>query len=416
MKKQLITLLGGTALAQLIPILISPILTRLYSPDQFGIFALFSSIVLTAIIVTTLRMEMAIILPKKHYEANNIVKIILYSSIIVISLFTLIYISFEKQLATFEAIVSLYEYLYFIPIAIFLFGMSQAYYYLANRYGFFKAMSIFKVIRSSSTASLQVLFGILNLGTFGLIIGFVISLFLSLLYFIKVLRVKYNNFYNNFTLAQSKNHIKRYKDFPLILMPSSLFEAMSVHMPIFLLASLYNPYIAGLYALTQRIIQLPISVISTSVSDVLRKKVANEYQSTGNSRSTIILTIKRLSIVALLFTSLLYSSSEIIFSIVFGEEWALAGKYVEIMSLMIFMRIVANPLGIMFVIAEKQIIDLYIQIVTFILAFIGLYLGYYFYNSPEKSILFFSMAYSLKFLLEGSFAFYFSKKKVFNEI
>jgi O-antigen/teichoic acid export membrane protein len=410
MKKSFLTLFSGTTLAQLIPIIISPLLTRLYTPNEFGIFSFFSSIVFTAIILTTFRMEMAIILPKKHDEAKIIVKIIFLTTISMIVFLFLGYLIFNTQLNSFKIFLDLKNFIYFFPIAIFCFSMNQAYYYYSNRLGFFNIMAVSKIVRSSFSALLQLLFGLFNIGVLGLILGMVGSLLLSLLYFIKTLRVSVRDWINHISKDSFCRVITRYKNFPLILTPSSFLEAISVHMPIFLLTYYYSPYVSGLYALTQRVIQLPISVVATSVSDILRKKITTDYQVHGNARPILVYTMKRLFLFALVFTLALYFFSKNMFLVIFGDAWIMAGRYVEIMSVMIFMRIISNPIGVMFVIAEKQSVDFFIQVSTVVCAVVALFLGYYYYNSAEMSILFFSMVYATKFFFEAILAFYFGKR------
>lgn len=392
--------------------MVAPILTRLYTPSEFGVFALFTAVVFSAIILTTLRLEMGIILPKKSTDAYNLVQIIFFSSTLIIGLSIVCYGIIGHRYIDLIATKGILNYIYLIPIAIFFHGINQAFYYLNNRNGDFKAMAVSKVLRSGSTGITQVLFSFFQWSSGGLIFGFIVSLLLTFVYHIRVLRIKFQHFFKFFSIKKSKKNLTRYKNFPLVLMPSSFIESLSTYMPIFILGYLYDARVAGLFALTQRIIQLPISVIATSVADVLRKKLTEEFQNNGNCRGLIVKSMQRLAIVGVVLAAFLYFCSKFIFGFVFGPEWEEAGRYVQLMAIMIFARLTVNPIGVVFIITEKQHLDLYIQIFTLIAAFCGLLIGKYYYQSVDYSIVFFAFAYVIKFILEGIFAIIISGESI----
>ena len=166
-----LAMMTGTTIAQAIPIALTPILTRIYTPEDFGIFALYMSIATLVAVCSTGRYELAIMLPEKDTEAINIVVLSIVISFAV-SLFSLILIVlFNNEFTTVLGNEDIKDWLYFIPITTLITGLYQSLNYWSNRKKKYKRLAINRVVKTSTTVSVKLGMGLNGLTSQGLIFG-----------------------------------------------------------------------------------------------------------------------------------------------------------------------------------------------------------------------------------------------------
>ena len=163
----------GTTIAQAIPIAISPILTRIYTPEDFGIFALYISFSSIFSIIATGRYELAIMLPKKDSDAINIVVISFFMSFIISFIAFLLIVFFNQPIASFLGNKEISSWLYLIPVSVLLTGMYQSFNYWNNRHKRYKQLAFSKVVQSGTSATSNLGMGFNDFGSSGLIFSFV---------------------------------------------------------------------------------------------------------------------------------------------------------------------------------------------------------------------------------------------------
>ena len=91
--RNVLILSSGTALAQLIPLIIAPFLSRIYSPEEFGRLALYLAITQILGSLATGRYELAILLPKEERKGVQLTLLSIFISVAV-SLIALIGVLF----------------------------------------------------------------------------------------------------------------------------------------------------------------------------------------------------------------------------------------------------------------------------------------------------------------------------------
>ncbi len=399
----------GTVLSQALPIISSPLITRLYDTNQFGIFATYAAIVGILSSISSLRFELAINLAKSDFQSylTSVLSIIfnLIFSIIVLILLIL----FECIILT-ALKIETDNFVYFIPISIFIIGIFRTINFIKNRDKCFKDLSKSKIIQSSGTVISQISFSQL-LNNFGLIFGGLCGQFISTLYLISTFDLKY--YYKNFKSLKFKalfSTFTRYKKFAFYQTPSTLLESVSAQLPIFLLGYFYSPIIVGLFALSQRVIRMPIMIVAGSFGEVMRQKASEDYSSKGNARDTFLKVFKKLLLISLIPFIVLMIFSPSIFSFVFGSEWHEAGVYARILTPIFWMSFIVSPVSVIIIIAQKQELDLIIQIILILLSTLALSIGYYIYNSPKISLVLFTIVYCMKYCVEFYFSYKYSKK------
>jgi len=410
--RNVLILLTGTLIAQAIPLAISPVLTRLFTAENFGLFALYFSISQIMSVFITGRYEYAIILPEKDEDAINIVALCLSLTLLISALSAFIILPFRYFIADLLNKHEIGDYLFLIPVTICAIGIYTTFNLWYNRKGYFRNVSFGKIFRSSFSSFFSVGFGLTILKSAGLIIADTIGQLAAAFYLsFKFLRSDRERI-KSVSKAGMKEQARRYIQFPKYNILSGLLEKGSGQAPVILLTAFFGSSVTGLFALSQRVIAAPEGLISVSIGDVFRQKASIEFQQNGNCRKTFLDLFRMLFSISIIPFILLAIFAPTLFAFVFGEEWRIAGNYAQIMTIMFFLSFVVSPLSNMFIIAEKQKIDLVIQIVLFAFICVSFIAGFNIFRNPGKAILLYTIIYSIKYCFEFYLSYRFSKGKV----
>jgi O-antigen/teichoic acid export membrane protein len=393
-----ITLITGTGLAQAIPIAISPILTRLYTPEEFGMFGMYLAIVSIFAVAATGRYELAILLPRNDKDAMNIVALSASLSVLFSLFLLIVVVVFGENITLLFGEPSLSAWLFWVPLSVLLVGVYQSLNYWSNRKGYYKRLAVSRTLQSVGASTTQVSAGYLNVGALGLIAGQVVAQIVSS----SILAHQITKGDNKTLKQVSKKRMcvlaKKYNNFPKFLIAAHGFNTGSSQMPIMLLTAFFNSSVAGFYMLTQRVMGAPTTLIAGAIGDVFRQEASQAYRTTGNCRKTYTNTLKKLLLLSILPSVIFFFIAPGLFALIFGESWREAGVYAQILTPVFFLRFVTSPLSAMFMIAEKQKLDLVWQIGLFFLTVVSLVIGYH-SDSVYLAISLFSASYSFMFLL-----------------
>lgn len=369
-------LLTGTIFIQLISFAASPLLTRLYGPEAFGIWAIFTAVTGIIGVVACMRYESSIVLPEKNADAANLVGLCLFIiSIMSIAIIPLLII-FRMPLISFLNSPELNTYLWLIPPFVFIGGVFLVFQYWCFRKKRYQQYTGVRIINSLTTTSFQIGGGISGYGSGGsLIQASIIGQFVatSILVF-QVLKEDFKIFYKNITFKGIIKEGIRYKKFPIFDTFSELLNSLSWQLPIFLLAAFFSPMITGFFALGLRVVQLPMTLIGSSISQAFFKH-AVEARALGNL-NVVVENIFRLLVFIGLFPLLLLTLiGADFFSLFFGEIWIEAGIYCQILAFWGFIWFISSPLSILYYVLERQESYLLFACVNFITRLIALIFG-----------------------------------------
>lgn len=411
--RNIVTLVTGTAMAQAIPLALSPILTRLYTPEDFGILAIYVSVSAVFTVLVSLKYDIAIIIPEKDEDSANITILSIIIASIISALMFLITFFFNIEIATFlsdkkeEAIV-LSKWLYFVPFSVLFMGIFNAISFWFNRKALYKRMAASKVINTSGMTGVQVSSGFLSHTPLGLLAGFAAGRFFSVLFLIYKFRKDKNSVFSKVNKNKMLLLLKRYKRFPYFTLPAEFINVISNQLPIFVIGKYFGGVILGNYSLMERVLNAPISLLGRSVLDVFKQRASEDYVKFGNCRYIFVKTFKTLVLLSIFPTIVLFFLSPFVFGIVFGEEWRVAGEFAQIFSVLFFFKFTASPLSYMFNIAEKQHYDMYWQIGLLIFAIISFVIGIQ-YNNVKVALISFVASYSLMYMLNIYLSYTFAK-------
>ncbi|MCO5272945.1 MAG: oligosaccharide flippase family protein [Cyclobacteriaceae bacterium] len=340
--KNVLVLFTGTTLAQAIPIAVSPILTRLYTPEDFGVFAIFFSITNLLGVVATWRYELSIVLPSEEDEADLIEYLCFLIAFVFALMLFVLTLFLNERIASLLGRPDIASWLYLVPLSVFFTGIIQTINYRLNRGRNFREMSTIKIIQTSSSGVSGIVLGLARFSLNGLVISQLFGQLMAIgsRYFKKKIGIKHR--------ASSVLHIARkYKNFAMGT-PGALLNKAATSLPIFLMSKLADKNQVGYYGLVERSIGAPISLISYSVSQVLLEEIASRYRMGLPIRSKILRLSRNLFLVGIIPFGVLCIFASEIFKFVFGSEWVQAGSYASVLSIAFFARFIVSPLSSVF--------------------------------------------------------------------
>ncbi|WP_299735189.1 oligosaccharide flippase family protein [uncultured Endozoicomonas sp.] len=353
-KRNVVTLLTGTVLAQALPVGISPVLSRLYSPDDFGLLALYAALASIIATVASLRYELAILQPEDEEDAIALVWISLAAIGIVFSITLLAVFSYNHFKLEFLGVEGIRGWLYLLPLSVLVLGVFKIFNRWLLRNDAYKAISQVTVSQSLFSSFFQVALSLFSLKG-GLVIGqFVGQTAASLVAGFKSAR-KVRSFSLNINKERMLFNIKKYRRMPTYSTAGALADMLSIQMPVLVISRFFLESATGAFSLTFRVLNLPATVVSSAVSQVLYKRIndMSNANSMGITQLLFKLFILNLGLMApfIIFVNLF---GEQLFALIFGEPWRQAGKMATVLVFAVAVRFVVSPMSAVLAI-EKNI-------------------------------------------------------------
>jgi len=374
--KDVLTLVTGTTIAQIITILASPIITRLYGPETFGLLALFTSITGIIGVIACMRYELAIMLPETDEEAANVfgLSVIFVMIVSILSIFPLIL--FQQPLLEFLKAPQLAPFIWLIPLTVMASGTSLALNYWNTRAKHFHRLSITRMINSGSNTGTQLGMGFLGNTSGGTLIGAnvlgqIISMFVLA---IVTLREHLFFFKNNITRKGLIEVLFRYNIFLKYDIWSALLNTISWQIPVFVLSYFFTTAIVGYYSLGMMVIQLPMSLIGGAISQVFFQRAA-EAKVTGTLRQLVEIIFEVLVKIGMFPIFILAFIGKDLFIVIFGSSWGDAGMYVQILSIWAFFWFLSSPLSTLLTLFKELKLSVKMNIAILLTRLFSLILG-----------------------------------------
>lgn len=343
--RNVLTLVTGTTIAQAIPVAVSPILTRIYSPQDFGVFALYTAVTMILSVVATGRYEQVIMLPRSDEDAAHIVALSLIISALISFILLVIATIWNAPLTMLLGNPEISRWLYLVPVSVLLMGAYNSFNYWLNRQKSFRIMSANRITQGSLTAAGQLGLGYWFAGSTGLITGFICGWLAATFSAARFYRFKATCFRPHSILANAK----LYKDYPGLSAPSSLLDAATTQAPVFFLTKGYDAATVGFFSLAMKVLYAPSSIISTAIGQVYFQKIAMLIHNDRESiLSEVLGAAKKLAMIAAATFIPFMFIGDRIFGFIFGETWEVAGEYVGILAPALMFRFIVSPLSTVF--------------------------------------------------------------------
>lgn len=324
--KNVLIVMSGTALAQVIGFALLPVISRLFTPADFGIFGSFNAIAHIFTAGATLGYSQAMILPNEKYDALHLFFISCIATVMIAFICVIVSLIAPTYLMGLMKASSAWI-LALLVITILTGGFNVALQAWCVRVKAFKHTSASQVIRSFSSNGMQVGFGFLKVGAIGLIISrFIANLFAS----INLLHVFIGDLKtSSHKISWQRIHqlAKEYHDFPLYSASQNVINALSSGIPVLLLTHFFSIAVAGSYAFGVRLLTKPMGLLTGALRQVLFQK-ASETQYQGKSvLSLYVKTTAGLFAVCIFPTLLIMIWAPQIFALIFGVQWHTAGEF-----------------------------------------------------------------------------------------
>lgn len=361
-------LMTGTVIAQLFSFLISPILTRIYTPGEMGDLNLYLRIVGFLSALATARFELSLPLPKKDehsyllYRLSMRIAVYMLLGVSVLSILYFLFTGFNQDLILFSVVTIL----------------STAFLILINlgtnwsiRKKQFRKISISRMLNSGVGNSLRWLFGAFEMGSIGLLlaslIGYAVSSFTFLKEWFKIDKLHVSSRSGK----KTKVLVNTYREFPTVNLPHVLVDLGKDLLLAFFMIFYFSKDIFAWYSHSYTILQLPISIVGLSIGQVFFSRCAELINSGASTVPLLRKTILSLFLLSIVPFTILFFFGTPLFSFVFGENWANAGYYSEIMSVWFLLNFLNSVVSTLPTVLHRQKQFFYLGIISAVIQLIG---------------------------------------------
>ncbi|MCX6253886.1 MAG: oligosaccharide flippase family protein [Bacteroidia bacterium] len=323
-------LISGTALAQLIPILLQPILRRYFSPEIFGAYSVYLSLIGILIVISSFRYELAIILPRKDNEAAGVFFLTILLNLIFNILLLLAIILWKKKIIGYLNLSeSFADYLYIVPLGTFLFSSYQSINYWLIRKKRFFPISLNKFARRGFEGGAQVIFKFAKV-SHGLIFGDLIG------HTANIISGIYQGSKSGLSLRLfSPDKIKyvlfKYSEYPKFNIIPSFMSACSYLLPAIIINKFYSAENTGYFDLSKLFLSIPPALIASSISNVLLESISEKNKTKLSIRKDLTSILIFVSIAIVFEIGIIMFWAEDLFRIFFGARWEFSGTISKIL-------------------------------------------------------------------------------------
>lgn len=365
-------LAGGTAAGQIIVVAASPILTRLYSPEDFGLLAVYAGLLGILGVIASLRYQLAIPLPESDEEAASVAILSLLVVLGMTAVSAIIVGFWGEPITTALNTPALEPYLWLLPLGLLLTGMYQVFRYWAIRTRAFPAIARTKLTQAISMVGVQL--GAHTLGPLALLLGQVTGQAAGTSSLgVLAVRRKWTAF-RQVRLADIGWAATRYRRFPIYSSWSGVFNKTGTELPAILFAALFSPAVAGIYMLAHRVLAMPMSLLGKAIADVFFSS-ASKANREGSLAPLVSGIHTKLAHIAMPPALLLVLLGPDLFAFAFGEPWRQAGQFAQWMAPFLYIQFVTSPLSTLHSVVEKQAQGAFFHVVLLVVRVAGLSIG-----------------------------------------
>lgn len=406
--KSIFLLMSGSILGQLITLICSPFVTRIYSPTEMGDYTIIITIVTLFSVVINGRYDAAIVSAKDDDEAISLAIISFIFAFILSIIITFGSLVYLRYYGDYKAINT--KLMIWVFPLLLIYGITNVLNGYNNRKQEFRIMSDVYVIRIGAQNIITIVLGLLRFEALGLLIGQLLGNIFGIRRQSKILISNLNKYKQN----QWENIAKTlclYKDQLVYSVPASFTNSLSYSLINFLIGGLFGTYLLGLYSISYRVLGLPLGIFSTNIAKVYYVNASAEKEKEGTFWQSTKQTLVVAFLIAVMMVVFLILLAPTVFAVVFGDHWREAGEYVRILSPMFGLRLIVGSIGFNFIIAKKQKTEFIVQT----LLLLALICSYILTNALSLNIdsflLLISVLYSLIYLFEIFIMVYYSRVK-----
>ncbi|MBO6719052.1 MAG: oligosaccharide flippase family protein [Rhizobiaceae bacterium] len=321
------TLAGGTAVAQLVGLAATPVLSRLYTPAEFGILAAFLSIAGVIVAISSLVYEFAIPLPYRNDDARKLLATTLAMNAATALLCACLAFSpLGPYLASQAGMEALLPYLWLLPLTVLFAGTYKISGFWAVRHKHFMRIATTKVVQILSMIAIQLAGGWIMGTALWLIVGYIANQSMGSLSLLGGRAGLKSILNTRIWTGRTRALLRKHSWFPKYDGPATLIDVFSATLPALLFLPLFGPAVAGSYFLAERVVATPLAYLSLSIGQVLYGDVRQL-----STEGRLVPTLRKITMIQAAITALpalvVVVAGSSLFTFVFGENWREAGLY-----------------------------------------------------------------------------------------
>ncbi|WP_203332306.1 lipopolysaccharide biosynthesis protein [Planococcus beigongshangi] len=385
---------SGSAAAQLITLLLSPFITRLYGPEAYGMMGVFISFTFIIIPVAAMTYPEAMILANNSNEASGLARISMICSLAVASGIGLLLFLFNKEVISLFNLQGIGNLLYLIPVIVIFSAYLEIIESWLVRTKQFGVKAKVEVVQASLLQGSRLGIGSFYPLSLILIISWSLGIagkaFLLSSFSSNEKKLKFSWNLNQGTSL--KKIAISYKDFPLLRAPQTILYGISEGLPVLLLAGLFGPASAGFYSIGRTVLSMPTNLITRSVGSVLYSKFVETATNHGDLKKILLKSTLALAAIGAFPFGIICLFGPEIFVLVFGPEWLMAGEYSRWIAIWVFFLLISNPSRELMPVLSYQGFHLKFTILSLITGICSLGLGAYIFASEIAALAIFGIS------------------------
>jgi O-antigen/teichoic acid export membrane protein len=383
--------LSGSTLSTLIGILLTPVVSRIYPPAAYGQFAVYNALISNLNLLTTLSYPGAFLLPRRRSQFLALVQLTVLISVATCAMLAVGLGIVGPWLVQKLHVEALGTWFYTLPLMLLMFNMNNilsTWYMRDKQFG--KRVGV-DIATNLATKGFTVGYGLLVQGS---VVGLLLADFFNRISATVTLAVgsirhEFKGLFRQVSWKRMRLVAYKYRDFPLVYMPGGYVYIASTQLPIFLLAPAFGAEAVGLYSFSMSLLEMPINVLGAAIAPVYMQKAAETYQEAPERLPGITLNLYyKLLYLAVLPFSIVTVYGDVIFRVVFGAKWEMAGVFTGYLGFYSMFKLLSLGTAGIYTIMERQKYYLYANILLLIVRAAGLGYGVATHNLDLALLLF----------------------------
>jgi O-antigen/teichoic acid export membrane protein len=399
------TLALGSGVARLIGIAAIPILTRLYSPEDYGVLAIFTAMISILAPLLTLRYVLAVPLPRHDGMAFNLLVLSTSLMLVMTLLISLLLWAFGERLLALFSMEVLTPWWWLISLGLLAAATYEMLTLWATRRRNYRVIARTRVWQSTTGSLVKIGLGLLALKPGGLLIGQVVAKGGGIGTLLRGFETEFRDNWRFLRWSRMRKAAWRHRGFPFFRVPSQFLLAISYQAPLLFMAVLYDAKTTGQFGLALMALGLPLQLFGRTLAKAFYAEAAN----LGNKQSAEVrrmahAVLKRLALFSIPPAIVLFFFGPAFFTLAFGDEWRLAGIFASILAVYMVFQFIQTPVAYIFYLfdGQKKLLILNLQRAVLLLVCFGS--AYLMNFTPEETTWIYALTLSAHYLLSTWYA------------
>jgi len=344
-RRNVFTLLGGTAMAQAIPLLAAPFLARIYTPEQFGALALLLAVANPISLVVCGRYELTVVLPREDERANLLARLGLVLAVCITLVLGLVILGMHRSLAGLLGGDSAVLPLLLSPLLFGLMGFFQPLNNWLIRKEAFRAMGVNKMVQTTGITLVSLVLGWISVEA-GLAWGYLAGWCAYVL--VGIVQAHKNGFrFRPVDVPAMRAASREHRDFPRYNTLPALLQTAALSIPVFQMIRCFGDDATGQLNLCRQTVLLPVTFFATTWMQVYMQRASRNVIERNAVMPGLRASSLALGTMAALMAVTLVAAGPWLFGAVFGSTWIEAGEYARVLALPIALQFVVTPLTVL---------------------------------------------------------------------